>query len=87
MSLIHTHSPLASEKKLEIFFLFSNKKISKLGWLGWSLANKFKKDFPPKYNLSKNAINEAIDDEVDISRHRKKISEKNISFALNLCNS
>lgn len=39
-------------------------------------------------NLIRHIIfNEVIDDEVDISRHRKKISEKNISFALNLCNS
>ena len=35
-------------------------KIKKLGWLGWSISNKFKKDFPPKYNLSRDAIMESI---------------------------
>ena len=31
-------------------------QIKKLGWLGWSISNKFKKDFPPGYNISKDAI-------------------------------
>ncbi len=31
-------------------------KIKKLGWLGWSISNKFKKDFPPGYNLSRDTI-------------------------------
>ena len=31
-------------------------QIKKLGWLGWSISNKFKKDFPPGYNVSKDAI-------------------------------
>ena len=33
-----------------------SKKLKKLGWLGWSISNKFKKDFPPGYNLTRNAI-------------------------------
>ena len=33
-----------------------SKEIKKLGWLGWSISNKFKKDFPPGYNLTRNAI-------------------------------
>ena len=33
-----------------------SKEIKKLGWLGWSISNKFKKDFPPGYNLVRNAI-------------------------------
>mgnify|MGYP001338657773 FL=1 len=33
-----------------------SKKQKKLGWLGWSISNKFKKDFPPGYNLTRNAI-------------------------------
>ena len=35
-----------ASKKAEKHKKIYNKKISKLGWLGWSLANKFKKDFP-----------------------------------------
>ena len=31
-------------------------QIKKLGWLGWSISNKFKKDFPPGYNVSREAI-------------------------------
>ena len=34
---------------------YINEK-KKLGWLGWSLSNKFKKDFPPGYNVSRNVI-------------------------------
>ena len=33
-----------------------SKELKKLGWLGWSISNKFKKDFPPGYNLTRNAI-------------------------------
>ncbi len=33
-----------------------SNQLKKLGWLGWSLSNKFKKDFPPGYNLTRNAI-------------------------------
>ncbi len=33
-----------------------SKELKKLGWSGWSISNKFKKDFPPGYNLAKNAI-------------------------------
>ncbi len=31
-------------------------ELKKLGWLGWSISNKSKKDFPPGYNLSRNDI-------------------------------
>ena len=37
------------------------KKLKKLGWLGWSLSNKFKKDFPPKYNVAREVIFESIE--------------------------
>jgi len=50
-----------ASKKAEKHNKVLNKKFKKLGWLGWSLANKFKKDFPPGYNLSRNAINKAIE--------------------------
>ncbi len=40
--------------------IYSNE-LKKLGWLGWSLSNKFKKDFPPKYNLAREAILGAIE--------------------------
>ncbi len=33
-----------------------SKNLKKLGWLGWSISNKFKKDFPPGYSLTRNAI-------------------------------
>ena len=38
-----------------------HEKIRKLGWLKWSLSNKFKKDFPPEYNISRNTIIRAIE--------------------------
>jgi glycine/D-amino acid oxidase-like deaminating enzyme len=39
-------------------------------------------------NLIRHIIfNESIESEVDISRHRKKMSKENINFASNLCNS
>ncbi len=31
-------------------------RIKKLGWLGWSISNKFKKNFPPGYNVSRDTI-------------------------------
>ena len=36
-------------------------EIRKLGWLGWSLSNKFKKDFPPKYNVIRETILNTIE--------------------------
>ncbi len=33
-----------------------SKRLRKLGWLGWSLSSKFKKDFPPGYNIIREAI-------------------------------
>ena len=33
-----------------------SKKLKKLGWLGWSISNKVKKDLPSGYNLTGNAI-------------------------------
>ncbi len=40
-------------KKQEIIL---SKELKKLGWLGWSISNKFKKDFPPGYNLTRDTI-------------------------------
>ncbi len=37
------------------------KKLSKMGWLGWSLSNKFNNNFPPKHNLIKDSIYSAIE--------------------------
>ncbi len=50
-----------ASKKAEKHDKIFSKELKKIGWLGWSLTNKFKKDFPPKYNLLKIAINEAIE--------------------------
>ena len=50
-----------ASKKAEKHDKILSKELKKIGWLGWSLENKFKKDFPQKYNLSKIAINEAIE--------------------------
>ena len=36
------------------------KTINKLGWLGWTLSNKFKNDFLPKNNLIRDPIIKAI---------------------------
>ena len=33
-----------------------SKELKKIGWLGWSISNKFKKNFPSGYNLKKNDI-------------------------------
>ena len=37
------------------------KKLSSMGWLGWSLSNNFNNNFPPKNNLIRNPINSAIE--------------------------
>ncbi len=37
------------------------KKLSKLGWLGWSLSNNFKNNFPPKNNIIKSHIYNEIE--------------------------
>ena len=37
------------------------KKLSSMGWLGWSLSNKFNNNFPPKNNLIRDPINSAIE--------------------------
>ncbi len=37
------------------------KELEKLGWLGWSLSNKFKKDFPSKYNTARETIFKTIE--------------------------
>ena len=47
--LIGTRASKKAEKHENIY----NREIKKLGWLGWSVSNKFKKDFPKEYNLSK----------------------------------
>ena len=46
-----------ASKKAEKHEKIYSKEIRKK----WSLSNKFKKDFPPKYNLSKDAIIESIE--------------------------
>ena len=51
---------IKASKKAEKHEKKYNKTLSKLGWLGWSLANKFK-DYPPGYNHSRDAINKAIE--------------------------
>ena len=50
-----------ASKKAEKYEKVYIKKIKKLGWLGWSISNKFKKDFPPGYNLSRDAIVKSIE--------------------------
>ncbi len=37
------------------------KKLSKMGWLGWSLSNKFNNNFPLENNIVKNEIYEAVE--------------------------
>ena len=37
------------------------KKLSSMGWLGWSLSNNFNNNFPPKNNLIRGPINSAIE--------------------------
>ena len=44
------------KKKAEKHEKIFSKELRKVGWLGWSLSNKFKKDFPPKYNVAREAI-------------------------------
>tara|TARA_B100000902_G_scaffold137830_1_gene136099 strand:+ start:78 stop:2039 length:1962 start_codon:yes stop_codon:yes gene_type:complete len=55
--LIGTKASKKAEKHEKIY----TNKVKKLGWLGWSISNKFKKDFPPRYNLSRDAIIESIE--------------------------
>ena len=38
-----------------------SKELKKLGWLGWSISNKVKKDLPSGYNLTGNAIIRSIE--------------------------
>ena len=37
------------------------KKLSSMGWLGWSLSNNFNNNFPPKNNLISGPINTVIE--------------------------
>ena len=37
------------------------KKLSSMGWLGWSLSNNFNNNFPPKNNLIRGPINSEIE--------------------------
>ena len=37
------------------------KKLSSMGWLGWSMSNNLNNNFPPKNNLIKGPINSAIE--------------------------
>jgi len=52
---------IKASKKAEKHEKNYQKTISKLGWLGWSLSNKFNNDFPPKNNLIQNPIYKAIE--------------------------
>jgi transketolase len=55
--LIGAKASIKAEKHEKIYI----NKIEKLGWLGWSISNKFKKDFPPGYNLSRDDITGSIE--------------------------
>ncbi len=37
------------------------KKLSSMGWLGWSMSNNFNNNFPPKNNLIRSSINSEIE--------------------------
>ena len=52
---------IKASKKAEKHEKNYQKTISKLGWLGWSLSNKFNNDFPPKNNLIRDPIYKAIE--------------------------
>ncbi len=48
-------------KKAEKNEKILSKKLKKLVWSGWSISNKFKKNYPTEYNLKKNSIIESIE--------------------------
>ncbi len=48
-------------KKSERHEKIYSKELEKLGWLGWSSSNKFKKDFPSKYNTARETIFKTIE--------------------------
>jgi transketolase len=56
------------------------KQLSKMGWLGWSLSNKFNKNFPPKHNLIKDSIYKAINSaKVDYLKSLKPMATRKSS--------
>ncbi len=52
-----------ASKKAERHEKNYSKHLRNLGWLGWSLASKFRKDFPPGHNILKNVIFKTLEKE------------------------
>ncbi len=50
-----------ASKKAHLHQKNYQKKLSSMGWLGWSLTNNFNNNFPPKNNLIKGPINSVIE--------------------------
>ena len=50
-----------ASKKASLQLKNYQKTLSSMGWLGWSLSNKFNDNFPPKNNLVRDPINSAIE--------------------------
>ena len=50
-----------ASKKASLQLKNYQKTLSSMGWLGWSLSNKFNDNFPPKNNLIRGPINSAIE--------------------------
>ena len=50
-----------ASKKAHLHQKNYQKKLSSMGWLGWSLTNNFNNNFAPKNNLIKGSINSAIE--------------------------
>ena len=50
-----------ASKKASLQLKNYQKTLSSMGWLGWSLSNKFNDNFPTKNNLIRGPINSAIE--------------------------
>ena len=50
-----------ASKKASLHSKNYQKTLSSMGWLGWSLSNKFNDNFPPKNNLIRGPIYSAIE--------------------------
>ena len=50
-----------ASKKASLHSKNYKKTLSSMGWLGWSLSNKFNDNFPPKNNLIRGPIDSAIE--------------------------
>ena len=50
-----------ASKKASLHLKNYQKTLSSMGWLGWSLSNKFNDNFPPKNNLIRGPINSVIE--------------------------